>query len=107
MAQVCTIGPGISVNGRLTGEVEVTVHGRIEGAIELGNHLHVAQGGEVVAEVQTQTLTVFGRLSGDVVASELVTLKPGSVVTGTIRAPRIVIEEGARFKGDIDMDVAG
>ena len=48
---------------------------------------------------------VRGKLNGDVVAHEVVTLEAGSVVTGNIRAPRIIIEEGARFKGNIDMDV--
>ncbi len=102
----CTIGPGVAVSGRLTGNEGVTVFGRVEGTIVLENHLLVAQGGEVVAEVEATTLTVEGTLNGDVVAHELVTLAAGSTVTGNIRAPRIVIEEGARFKGNIDMDVA-
>ena len=107
MAQgACTIGPGVAVNGRLTGNEAVTVFGRIEGTIVLENHLQVAQGGEVVAQVEATTITVEGALNGDVVAHELVTLAASSVVTGNIRAPRIVIEEGARFKGNIDMDVA-
>lgn len=108
MAQgdTCTIGAGVTVNGRLTGEAEVTVLGRIEGSVVLENHLLVDEGGEVVAEVEAQTLTVRGKLNGDVVAHDVVTLQAGSVVTGNIRAPRIIIEEGARFKGNIDMDVA-
>ena len=101
----CTIGAGVTVNGRLTGSAEVNVLGRVEGSIVLENQLVVDQGGEVVAEVEARTLTVRGKLNGDVVAHEVVTLEAGSIITGNIRAPRIIIEEGARFKGNIDMDV--
>lgn len=104
-ADICTIGAGVSINGRLTGSTEVNVFGRVEGNIILENHLLVEQGGEVVAQVEAQTMTVRGMLNGDVVAHDVVTLATGSVVTGNIRAPRIIIEEGARFKGNIDMDV--
>ncbi len=104
-ADICTIGAGVSINGRVTGSTEVNVFGRIEGSIILENHLLVEEGGEVVAQVEAQTMTVKGMLNGDVVAHDVVTLAAGSVVTGNIRAPRIIIEEGARFKGNIDMDV--
>jgi len=106
MAQdTCTISAGVAINGRLTGDTEVTVLGRIEGSIVLENHLFVDESGEVVAEVEAKTLTVRGKLNGDVVVHEVATLQAGSIVTGNIRAPRIIIEEGARFKGNIDMDV--
>lgn len=103
--EACVIGASTAVNGRLCGDQPVTVFGRVEGAIQLANHLLVAEGGHVTAEVEAKMLTVRGALAGDVVAHELVTLQAGSVVTGNIRAPRIVIEEGARFKGQIDMDL--
>lgn len=103
--EACVIEHGIAINGRLTGDDEVTVRGRIEGTIQLNNHLFVDEGGVVVAEIEAQTLAVRGELNGEVVAHELVTLQAGCAVTGNIRAPRIVIEEGARFKGNIDMDV--
>jgi cytoskeletal protein CcmA (bactofilin family) len=106
-SDACVIGAKTVVNGRLVGDQPVTVYGRIEGAIQLENHLHVAEGGQVVAEIAVKTITVRGSLSGEVVAQELVTLQAGSVVTGNLRAPRVVIEEGARFKGQIDMDLGG
>ena len=105
--ETCMIGAGVTINGRLTGDAEVNVLGRVEGTIVLESHLLVDEDGEVVAEVEAQTLTVRGKLNGDVVAHEVVTLEAGSVVTGNIRAPRIIIQEGARFKGDIEMDVSG
>ena len=101
----CTIGAGISVNGRLTGDEEVTVVGRVEGTVALDSHLMVAEDGTVVAEIDADSVTIEGTLDGDVVAQDTVRLMPGCNVTGNIRAPRINIEEGAMFKGNIDMDV--
>ena len=104
-ANGCTIGPGISINGRLTGDEEVTVEGRVEGTVSLDSHLVVAEDGTVVAEIDVDSITVQGTLDGDIVARDTVRLTPGCNVTGNIRAPRINIEEGAMFKGNIDMDV--
>lgn len=104
-ADACTISADVTVNGRISGHEPVVVFGRVEGAIHLENHLTIEEGGQVVAEVQTQVLTVRGSFNGDVVAQEIITLQSGSVVTGNLKAPRIIIEEGARFKGNIDMDL--
>ena len=105
MAEPCIIGPGTVINGRLTGDEEVIVEGRVEGTIELNNHLLVEASGRITADVAVVAVTVRGQLRGKVVASEVVTLEPDCVVIGTLKAPRIIIEDGARFKGDIDMDV--
>lgn len=106
MAQAaCTIGAGIVVNGRLSGNDDVSVEGRIEGTVALDAHLHVDGDGEVVADVEVVSVTIDGRVEGNVVASDVITLNTGSAVVGNLRAPRVIIEEGARFKGNIDMDV--
>ena len=105
-ADSCTIGPNITINGRLTGDEEVTVQGAIEGTIALNNRLTVDDGGRVVADVEADSVAVQGYLEGDIVARDVVQLLEGSTVTGNIRAPRINIEEGARFRGNIDMDVS-
>lgn len=103
---MATIGAGIVVNGRISGGEVVSVFGRVEGTVSLSEELRVEAGGVVVANVDADSLSVYGSLSGDVVVRELITLHAGCAVTGNLRAPRIVIEEGARFKGNIDMDVA-
>lgn len=103
---MATIGAGIVVNGRISGEEVVSVFGRVEGTVSLTDQLRVEAGGVVVANVDAQSLAVFGSLSGEVVVREIITLHAGCAVTANLRAPRIVIEEGARFKGNIDMDVS-
>lgn len=105
MAELCTIGPGVVVNGRITGEEDVCVQGRVEGTVVLDAHLIVEADGEVVADLEVQSVAVHGTFNGNVVAQQVVTLHPGCAVTGNLRAPRIIIEEGARFRGNIDMDV--
>ena len=101
----CIIGQGITINGRLTGEEDLIIEGRVEGTIALNNHLIVEQTGSVVADVETVELTVRGRVTGNIVAGELVSILADAVVVGDIRAPRVIIEDGARFKGNIEMEV--
>lgn len=101
----CTIGPGIIVNGRLTGNSPVTVSGRVEGSVALDNELIILQNGIVVADVEANIVSIHGTLDGTVVARDTVRLCAGCVVTGDVRAPMVIVEEGARFKGDVDMDV--
>ena len=104
-ADNCTIGPQIKINGRLSGDEDVLVQGTIEGTIALNSGLTVDEGGRVVADVEAEQISVRGYMEGEIVAREIVHLLAGSTVTGNIRAPRINIEEGARFRGNIDMDV--
>lgn len=101
----CTIGPGIAVNGRLSGDGEVIVYGTVEGNVVLEQTLTVEEGGRVVADIDVASIIIRGEVEGEVVARERVELVEGCLVTGNLRAPRIVIAEGARFKGNIDMDV--
>jgi cytoskeletal protein CcmA (bactofilin family) len=101
----CVIGQGININGRLTGDEDLVIEGRVEGNIALNNHLMVEQTGIVVADVEAVELTVRGTVSGNIAASQVVSIQADATVVGDVRAPRIIIEDGARFKGNIDMDV--
>lgn len=101
----CTIGEGVSINGRVSGEDDVIVFGSIEGNVALDNTLTVEEGGRVVADVDVGTAVIRGEVNGEVIAREAVELVNGCLVVGNVRAPRVIIEEGARFQGNIDMDV--
>lgn len=101
----CTIGEGVSINGRLSGNDEVVVFGSIEGNVILENLLTVEESGKVVADIDVVAIIVRGQVNGEVIARDVIELQEGSLVTGNLRAPRIIIQEGARFKGNIDMDV--
>lgn len=81
------------------------VEGRVEGTIQIAGHLVVAEGGVVESDVEVESVDVHGQVAGDVTASATITIHPGAQVLGNLRAPRIIIDEGAHFQGAVDMDV--
>jgi cytoskeletal protein CcmA (bactofilin family) len=101
----CVIGKNIQIRGKLSGAEDLVVEGRIEGTVALRNHLTIEQTGVVEADVDVRDLTVHGEMRGDIQAEGAVSVSNAAKVVGNIRAPRIILEDGARFKGSIEMDV--
>lgn len=101
----CFIGSKVTVKGSISGNQDLVVHGRVEGRVGIDTRLMVEEDGSVAADVDVSEATVRGELRGDVVASRAAVLHTTARVVGSIRAPRVVIEEGARFSGNIEMDV--
>jgi cytoskeletal protein CcmA (bactofilin family) len=101
----CFIGSKVTVKGTISGSQDLVVHGRVEGRVGLDNRLTVEEEGTVAADVEVTEATVKGELRGDMIASRAAVLHTTARVVGSIRAPRLVIEEGARFSGNIEMDV--
>jgi cytoskeletal protein CcmA (bactofilin family) len=99
----CLIGPKTVIKGEVTGDEDVTVEGTIEGQVRISRDLRVASGGMVRATVEAQSVVVSGEVVGDCAASQRVEIQSSGRLTGNIRAPRIVIAEGAVFKGNSDM----
>ncbi len=97
------IAPGLFLRGELRGEDDLIIEGRVEGEITLKKHLTVETSGVIVADVQTQNITIKGEMRGNMTAEDKVEIHEGARVVGNITAPRVVIAEGARFKGHIDM----
>jgi cytoskeletal protein CcmA (bactofilin family) len=100
---VCVIGPRVQLKGELHGSEPVVVEGSVEGKVQLTAELRVAAGGSVKAEVSAHTLVVAGEVIGDCQATERVVIEASGRLTGNIKAPRIVIVEGATFRGTSDM----
>jgi len=105
-AGTCIIGPNIAVRGTVSGEEDLLVEGRVEGGISLAGHLTVAQQGIVEANLEVESVVVMGEVVGDIDASQSVTIEPGARVTGNIRAPRVIIRDGAYFDGSVDMELS-
>lgn len=101
----CVIGKNIQIRGKLSGSEDLVVEGRIEGTVALKNHLTIEQTGVVDADVEVKDLTVHGEMRGDITSDGTVSVSNAAKVIGNIRAPRIILEDGARFKGSIEMDV--
>lgn len=102
--QRATVGRSIVFRGDLSGEEDLVIQGRVEGSVNLGQHsVTIGPDGEVIASVAGRVVTVEGRVEGNIDGSEQVTLKSSSHVKGDITAPRVVLENGARFRGLVDM----
>jgi cytoskeletal protein CcmA (bactofilin family) len=95
----------MTVRGALLGEDDLVVEGRVEGSIAIAGHLVIAEGGVVESDIEVESVDIRGQVVGDVIASASINIYPGAQVHGNVRAPRVVIEDGAHFKGSVEMDV--
>jgi len=101
--EVAHIGKSVVVRGELSGSEDLYLDGEVEGSIELReHHLTVGPHGKVRASVNARDVVVHGQLNGNVHGTERVELKKTAVHTGDIVTQRIVIEDGAVFKGSIE-----
>src|SRR5512134_919928 len=104
------IGESILISGSLNGDEDLTVRGRVEGTLTLTRTLVVEPTGVVKAEVQVKNCIIAGAIVGNVTASESVEITKEGRMVGDISAPRVIIVDGASFRGRIDMgevDVEG
>jgi cytoskeletal protein CcmA (bactofilin family) len=98
------IGKSVIIKGELSGSEDLYVDGQVEGSIELaGNRLIVGPHGQVRARVNAKGVIVQGKLEGNIQASERVELTKSAIVVGDISTQRVAIEEGAYFKGKVDI----
>jgi cytoskeletal protein CcmA (bactofilin family) len=97
------IGESILVNGKLEGDEDLTVRGRVQGSITLTKTLIVEQSGAVKADATVRNAIVSGVVVGNITASESVHLTKEGRMVGDIAAPRVIIVEGAAFRGHVDM----
>ncbi len=98
------IGKSVIVKGELSGSEDLYLDGEVEGMIELHGHsLVIGPNGRVRARIQARDVIIHGKIDGNVQAMERVELRQSAVVVGDIVTRRIVMEEGAYFKGKIDV----
>jgi cytoskeletal protein CcmA (bactofilin family) len=101
------IGPSIVIKGDLSGDEDVLVQGKIEGTVQLrNNNLTVGTEGSVKANVRAQVINIEGAVEGDLIGDERIIIHQSGNVRGNLIAPRVIIEDGAKFKGSIDMDTS-
>jgi cytoskeletal protein CcmA (bactofilin family) len=97
------VGPSILISGRLTGDEDLTVRGRVEGELTLSKTLIVETTGVVKANVAVRNAIVSGVVVGNINATESVELTREGRMVGDIHAPRVIIVDGASFRGRVDM----
>ncbi len=99
-----TIGKSIVIKGELSGDEDLTIEGQVEGKIELRDHvLTIGASGRIKAQVFAKSIVVLGQVTGNLAATERVTIRDHGSVEGDIVAPCVAIAEGAYFRGSIDM----
>jgi cytoskeletal protein CcmA (bactofilin family) len=99
------IGRSIVIDGEISGDEDLVVLGTVKGKIALKESLFVEGSGVIEADIETASVEVAGQVIGNISATEKVELKSECKVVGDIRSPRILIADGAVFKGTVDMDV--
>lgn len=96
-------GPNVVIEGTVTGSEPVSIEGTVKGQINLQSDLRIGTQARVEATVHARNVVVEGKLTGDVSADARVELVASASVDGNIRAPKIIVAEGARFRGNVDM----
>ncbi len=103
-AREVMIGTTIKIKGEVAGDEDLLIEGSVEGSINLSEFdLTIGQSGNVAAEVRAKTVKVEGQVTGDIHASQNVLVTKSARMVGNIKAPRVALEDGADFKGSIDM----
>ena len=101
---LANIGKSVTIKGELSGNEDIYVDGQLDGSIQLpGNSVTVGPNGRVKADITARNLTIGGTLDGNVHASERTELRKTAVVNGDVQTKRIAIEEGAYFKGKLEI----
>ena len=101
--EVAHIGKSVIITGELSGSEDLYLDGSVEGSIELKeNRLTVGPNGRVKANINAKGVVVEGKVDGKILASERAELRPTAIVNGDITTKRVVIDEGAFFKGAVD-----
>ena len=103
-----TIGRTVAIEGMLTAQEDILLEGRFNGEVVLmDNALVVGQTGDIRADVKAKNVTIHGKANGDIKASDQVEISASGSMRGDILSPRVILHDGAKFKGRIDMEPEG
>lgn len=100
---ITIIATGTTIVGDCQAEGTIRVEGRVEGTIRAGKSVVVGRSGEVAGDIHTQDAVIGGKVTGGIVAESRIELQSTCVVEGDIRSRRIILDEGGRFNGSVQM----
>ena len=101
--EATVIGPTIKISGEFRCEEDISILGTVRGRIETSADIFVEEGGLIEAEIMTHSIDVRGTIVGDIFASDRIEIHPNGDVTGNIHAPRVILADGGKYKGNIEM----
>jgi cytoskeletal protein CcmA (bactofilin family) len=102
-SSVAVIGPSMRINGQIYSQEPLYVDGEVDGSLELAHSLTVGQNGKVKADIKARDVTIFGSVKGNVEVREKIAIREKGSLIGDIKTAGIVIDDGAYFKGSIDI----
>lgn len=99
----CWIGKSILIRGDVVSSGDLVIDGQVEGTIDLGDHsLTIGPGASVTADLLAKTVTISGKVKGNVTGMTRVELKATGSIEGDVTAPKFVMDEGASISGKVD-----
>jgi cytoskeletal protein CcmA (bactofilin family) len=99
------LGPGLKIKGQIIGDEDLKVDGKVEGPISLGEHrLTVGPNAHVVGDIVSREIVIYGDVTGKLRAQDRIEIKKDSSVAGELTTGRIMIEDGANFKGAVEIE---
>lgn len=98
---------GSKINGKLKFEGPAQIEGQVDGEISAKDTLTIGEGAVVTAQIKASSVIVAGKLSGEIIASERIEIRPSARVSGNLIAPKLVVHEGAVFEGHCAMQPEG
>ena len=105
MEKIVNIGQSVEITGELKGNEDLTVEGKVDGKITLKDHnLTIGANGRIKGEIFAKSVVVLGEVDGNIQADDKVEIAATGSMTGDLLAPRVVLADGCRFKGSIDME---
>jgi cytoskeletal protein CcmA (bactofilin family) len=103
-ADQATVGKGLYIKGEISGSESLFIDGKIEGSINLpGNRVTIGRNGQVAASITAREIVILGKVRGNLNATDRVDIRAEGALTGDVTAARISIEDGAFFKGGIEL----
>ena len=99
------IGSSITIDGEVSGDEALVVQGTVKGRIETSQSVFVENSGTLEADVEADSVEIGGVVTGNITAGSRVEIKAEGKMVGDVKSPRLLIADGALFKGNIDMDV--
>ncbi|MGH7799013.1 MAG: bactofilin family protein [Thermodesulfobacteriota bacterium] len=106
--EVVKIGKSIFIKGEVSGRQDLIIDGRVEGEIQLKeNQVTIGEYGKISGEIHAKSIIIQGEVIGNMFAEEKIEIKTSGSLIGDISSPRLIIDDGAYFKGRIDMEVDG
>ena len=106
-SDVAHIGKSVIIKGQLSGSEDLYLDGEVEGTVELaGNSLSVGPNGRIRANITAREVVIMGKVDGNIKATDRLELRKTGVLNGDVTTSRIVIEDGAFFKGTVEIQPA-